>query len=102
MSNQRREHFTELLRVVNVMKMVPRDCESPELLSYTAMYLVENRTYMLSFDDIYDLKEAKVFKDILSAVCRLDCNDCDAYWISRNFTSLVREKVHPVLPYLVS
>lgn len=84
------------------MKMLPTDCITPDLYAYTAMYLIENRTYMLSFEGIYDSKEAKVFMDILSAVSRHDWIDCDTYWISRNFTNLVREKIHPVLHYLVS
>lgn len=81
--------------------MVPGDSPDPDLYEYTAMYLVENKTYMLTFEHIYELAEAKLFKDIISAVSRLDCIDCDTYWISRNFTNLVREKVHPIIPYLV-
>lgn len=100
---QRLEHFNELKKVVKVMRIVSEDkLEQEVIYTYVAMYLIEQQTYMLNLEQIFNLKEAAVCFDITNAVCRMNFNSCDTYWISKAFTNLVRQKIHPKIPNLVS
>lgn len=100
--DQRLEHYNDLANVVDGMRIIPFSKQDNPIYKYVVMYLIERRTYMMTFEQVSQLKEAKLCFTIVNAVCRLDLSSCDTYWISRNFTTLVREKVHPEILCLVS
>ena len=66
------------------------------------MYLIEERTYMIEVEDILQLEEARLCYDVVEAVSRMGLSQCDTYWITKRFTSLIRQRVHPHVTSLVS
>ena len=100
-ANQRLEHFTELANVVEAMRIVPKDKKNCDTYKYVMMYLIEEKSYMLNFEQIFETAEALLCYDIVEVVCKMNLSKCDTYWVSRNFTTLVRQKVHPEISCLV-
>lgn len=84
------------------MRLVPASHMESEVRKWTAMYLVETQAYAMCVGDIFECEQASVFSAIANAVDRLDFTPCDSYWISRNVTNLVHEKVIPHIQSLVS
>ncbi|XP_067934205.1 TBC1 domain family member 7-like [Watersipora subatra] len=98
---QRLEHFTELSHIVDLLRIIPSDHDNYTTYKCVMMYLVEEKTFLVDFKQICKLAEALLCFNIAKAVRWMDLNDCDTYWVTRNFTTLVRQRIHPHIPCLV-
>lgn len=102
MAEQRLEHFQKLEHVVKLLRLSSMDNATDSLNIYVAMYLIENRVFSFNSESLFTHDEAKIFYDVITAVHRMDFIPCDTYWLSRNFTDLIRQRVQPDISSLVS